>query len=162
MLRKTPGFTCAAVLTLAPGIGVNPAIFSIVTGVLLQPLPYPQPEQLVVVARTAPRFDHPVPVSGPNFLDWRARARQFQFLAGFDGRGFTVMFGNEPENILGAAVSPNFLSVLQVAPILGRNFLAPEEHTGNDRVALITHSFWKRSEERRVGKECRSRWSPYH
>src|SRR5438132_9029937 len=102
MLRKNPGFTAVAALTLALGIGVNTAIFSIVNGVLLQPLPYPQPEQLVVVARTAPRFDHPVPVSGPNFLDWRARARQFQFLAGFDGRGFTVMFGNEPENILGA------------------------------------------------------------
>jgi len=53
------------------------------------------------------------------------------------------MFGNEPENILGAAVSPNFLSVLEIAPILGRNFLEPEEHTGNDRVALLTHSFWK-------------------
>src|SRR5437899_8849166 len=143
MLFKNPGFTAVAVLTLALGIGANTAIFSIVNGVVLQPLPYPRPEQLVVVARTAPRFDHPVPVSGANFLDWRARARQFQFLAGFDGRGFTVMFGNEPENILGAAVSPNFLSVLEVAPILGRNFLEPEEHTGNDHVALLTHSFWK-------------------
>ena len=143
MLLKNLGFTAVAVLTLAIGIGANTAIFSIVNGVLLQPLPYPRPEQLVVVARTAPRFDHPVPVSGPNFLDWRTRARQFQFLAAFDGRGFTVMFGNEPENILGAAVSPNFLSVLQVAPILGRNFLEPEEHTGNDHVAVITHSFWK-------------------
>src|SRR5438552_19043898 len=127
MLRKNPGFTAVAALTLALGIGVNTAIFSIVNGVLLQPLLYPQPEQLVVVARTAPRFDHPVPVSGPNFLDWRARARQFQFLAGFDGRGFTVMFGNEPDDILGAAVSPNFLSVLEAAPILGRDFLEPEE-----------------------------------
>ncbi len=143
MLVKNPGFTAVAVLTLALGIGANTAIFSIVNGVLLQPLPYPHPEQLVVVARTAPRFDHPVPVSGPNFLDWRARDRQFQSLAGFDGRGFTVMFGNEPENILGAAVSPNFLSVLEIAPILGRNFLEPEEHTGNDHVALLTHSFWK-------------------
>src|SRR5712691_209780 len=100
MLLKNPGFMAVAVLTLGLGIGANTAIFSIVNGVLLQPLPYPHPEQLVVVARTAPRFDHPVPVSGPNFLDWRARARQFQFLAGFDGRGFTVMFGSEPENIL--------------------------------------------------------------
>jgi putative ABC transport system permease protein len=142
-LLKNPGFTVVVVLTLALGIGANTAIFSIVNGVLLQPLPYPHPEQLVVVARTAPRFDHPVPVSGPNFLDWRARATQFQFLAGFDGRGFTVMFGDEPENVLGAAVSSNFLSVLQVAPILGRNFLEPEEHTGNDRVALISQAFWK-------------------
>jgi predicted permease len=143
MLLKNPGFTAVAVLTLALGIGANTAIFSIVNGVLLQPLPYPHPEQLVVVARTAPRFDHPVPVSGPNFLDWRARATQFQFLAGFDGRGFTVMFGNEPENVLGAAVSSDFLSVLQVAPILGRNFLEPEERTGHDRVALIGRAFWK-------------------
>src|SRR5216684_4035730 len=143
MLLKNPGFTAVAVLTLALGIGANTAIFSIVNGVLFQPLPYPHPEQQVVVARTAPRFDHHVPVSGPNFLDWRARARQFQFLAGFDGRGFTVMFGNEPENILGAAVSPNFLSVLEVAPILGRNFVEQEERTGHDRVAVITHSFWK-------------------
>jgi len=84
-----------------------------------------------------------VPVSGPNFLDWRARDRQFQFLAGFDGRGFTVMFGNEPENILGAAVSPNFLSVLENRANPRPQFLEPEEHTGNDRVALLTHSFWK-------------------
>jgi putative ABC transport system permease protein len=143
MLLKNPGFTAVAVLTLALGIGANTAIFSIVNGVLLQPLPYPHPEQLAVVARTAPRFDHPVPVSGPNFLDWRARARQFRFLAGFDGRGFTVMLGNEPELVLGAAVSPNFLSVLEVAPILGRNFVEQEEHTGNDHIALITHAFWK-------------------
>jgi putative ABC transport system permease protein len=143
MLRKNPGFTLVAVLTLALGIGANTAIFSIVNGVLLQPLPYPHPEQLVVVARTAPRFDHPVPVSGPNFLDWRARATQFQSLAGFDGRGFTIMLGNQPEHILGAAVSFNFLSVLQVRPVLGRDFSAAEEHTGNDHVALLSHAFWK-------------------
>ncbi len=143
MLRKNSGFTLVAVLTLALGIGANTAIFSIVNGVLLQPLPYPRPEQLVVAARTEPRFDHPVPVSGPNFLDWRARATQFQSLAGFDGRGFTIMLGNHPEHVLGAAVSFNFLSVLQVTPVLGRDFLATEEHAGNDHVALVSHAFWK-------------------
>jgi putative ABC transport system permease protein len=142
-LRKNPGFTVVAVITLALGIGANTAIFSIVDGVLLQPLPYPHSEQLVVVARTAPRFDHPVPVSGPNFLDWRARATQLQSLAGFDGRGFTVMLGKEPEHVLGAAVSFNFLSVLQVAPVLGRNFLETEEHAGHDHAALVSHAFWK-------------------
>jgi putative ABC transport system permease protein len=143
MLRKNPGFTVVAVLTMALGIGANTAIFSIVNGILLQPLPYPHPEQLVVVARTAPRFDHPVPVSGPNFLDWRARATQIQSLAGFDGRGFTIMLGNQPEHILGAAVSFNFFSVLQVTPTLGRDFSAAEEHAGRDRVALVTNAFWK-------------------
>jgi len=143
MLRKSPGFTAVAVITLALGIGANSAIFSIVYGVILQPLPYARPEQLVVVARTAPRFDHPVPVSGPNFLDWRARATQFQSLAGFDGRGFAVMRGNEPEVVLGAAVSYNFLSVLQVSPELGRDFLETEEHAGSDHVALVSHAFWK-------------------
>jgi putative ABC transport system permease protein len=143
MLRKNPGFTAVAVLTLALGIGANTAIFSIVNGVLLQPLPYPHSEQLVVVARTAPMFDHPVPVSGPNFLDWRARAKEFQSLAGFDGRGFTVMLGNEPEHVLGAAVSYNFMQVLQVTPAFGRDFLEQEEHTGNDHVALVTNGFWK-------------------
>jgi putative ABC transport system permease protein len=142
MLRKNPGFTTVAVVTLGLGIGANTAIFSIVNGVLLQPLPYPHSELLVVVARTEPRFDHPVPVSGPNFLDWRARAKQFQSLAGFDGRGFTLMVGNEPEHILGAAVSYNFLKVLQVAPTLGRDFLESEEHMSN-RVALVSHGFWK-------------------
>jgi putative ABC transport system permease protein len=143
MLRKNPGFTAVAVLTLALGIGANTAIFSIVNGILLQPLSYPHPEQLVVVARTAPRFDHPVPVSGPNFLDWRSRTTQFQSLAGFDGRGFTIMIGNQPEHILGAAISSSFFSVLQVTPILGRDFSAAEEHTGSDHVALVTNAFWK-------------------
>src|SRR5215472_11978624 len=116
MLCKSPSFTAVVVLTLALGIGANTAIFSIVNGVMLQPLLYRHPEQLVVVARTVPRFDHPVPVSGPNFLDWRARATQFQSLAGFDGRGVAVMLGNQPENISGAAVSSTFFSVLQVTP----------------------------------------------
>jgi len=115
------------------GIGANTAIFSIVNGVLLQPLPYLHSEELVVVARTEPRFDHPVPVSGPNFLDWRVRAKEFQSLAGFDGRGFALMLGNEPEHILGAAVSYNFLQVLQVVPAFGRDFLKSEEH-----LAMIT------------------------
>src|SRR5438552_3877066 len=83
-------------------------------------------EHLVVIARTVPRFDHPVPVSGPNFLDWRARATQFQSLAGFDGRGFAVMLGNQPENIIGAEVSSTFFSVLQVTPTLGRDFVRTE------------------------------------
>jgi putative ABC transport system permease protein len=143
MLRKNAGFTFVAVLTLALGIGANTAIFSIVNGVLLEPLPYSHPEQLVAVARTEPRFDHPVPVSGPNFLDWRARATQFESLAGFDGRGFTVMLGNEPEHALGAAVSWNFFSVLRVTPPLGRDFREPEEQKGQNRVALLADSFWR-------------------
>jgi len=143
MLRKSFGFTSVAVLTLALGIGANTAIFSIVNGVMLQPLPYPHPQQLVVIARTVPRFDHPVPVSGPNFLDWRARATQFQSLAGFDGRGFAVMLGNQPENIIGAAVSSTFFSVLQVTPTLGRDFVRTEEETGHDHVAIVSYGFWK-------------------
>src|SRR5207249_6134496 len=111
---------------------------------LLQPLPYLHSEQLIVVARTEPRFDYPVPLSGPNFLDWRARAKGFQSLAGFDGRGFTFMAGNQPEHVLGAAVSFNFLQVLQVAPALGRDFLQQEEHAGSDHVALVTNGFWKK------------------
>src|SRR5260370_33902028 len=154
MLGKTSGFTLVAVLLPPPGIGANTRIFTIVTGVLLQPLRYPRPEQLVVAARTEPRFDHPVPVSGPNFLDWRARATQFQSLAGFDGRGFTIMLGNHPEHVLGAAVSFNFLSVLQGTPVLGRDFLATEEHAGNDQVALGSHAFWKERLGAEVGSGC--------
>ena len=164
MLRKNPGFTVVAALTLALGIGANTAIFSIVNGVLLQPLHYPHPEQLMVVARTAPRFDHPVPVSGPNFLDWRARTTQFQSLAGFDGRGFTVMLGNQPEHVLGAAISFNFLSVLQVTPALGRDFAAAEEHTGSDHVALLSHAFWKErlgSDAGRIGRSLILNGQPF-
>ena len=143
VLRKSPGFTVVAILTLALGIGANTAIFSVVNGVLLQPLPYPNPEQLVSVARTAPRFDHPVPVSGPNFLDWRVRARQFEFMSAVDGRSFTVMFGAEPRQVIGAAVSSSFFGLLKTPMILGRGFLPDEEHRGRDHVAILTYGFWK-------------------
>jgi predicted permease len=143
IFRRSPGFTAVALLTLALGVGANTAIFSVVNGVLLAPLPYPDSQQLVSVARTAPRFDHPVPVSGPNFLDWRNRARQFESMSAVDVRSFTVTLGGEPEQVIGAAVSSNFFHLLKTPLILGRSFLDEEEHFGHDHVTVLTYGFWK-------------------
>jgi putative ABC transport system permease protein len=120
-LRKAPGFTCVALLTLGLGIGANTAIFSIVDGVLLRPLPYEDPSRLVALNETTPRVGT-LSVSHPDFLDWRAQSRTFSDMAAVCQVGFNLAGINQPENISGEAVSPNFLSLLGVRPFLGRDF----------------------------------------
>ncbi len=131
-LRKSPGFTAVALLTLALGIGANTAIFSVVYGVLLRPLPYKDASRLIVLNETTPRVGT-VSVSYPNFLDWRAQSRSFSEMAAVCDVGFNLAGISQPENIHGEAVSPNFLSLLGVRPLLGRDFNASEEKAGTRR-----------------------------
>jgi putative ABC transport system permease protein len=143
-LAKKPGFASVAVLTLALGIGANTAIFSVVYGALLEPLPYNEPSRLVVLNETTPKVGK-VSVSYPNFLDWRKTSHAFSEMAAVEQVGFNLAGAgvSQPEVISGDAVSPNFLSMLGVRPFLGRDFAPSEEKTGAAPVVLLSYSLWK-------------------
>ena len=143
MLRKNPGFTAVAVVTLALGIGANTAIFSVVDAVLLNPVPFPQPDQLVNFyenTRLAPKSV----ISYPNFLDWEREAHDFSGMASWVGDEFTLTGTSEPERLLGQRVCANFFSVLGVRPILGRTFRPEEDQLGGPPVVMIGEGLWKR------------------
>jgi predicted permease len=142
MLVKSPGFTVVAILTLALGIGANTAIFSVVNAVLLRPLPFKNPSQLVVMRETYKLVGN-VSVSYPNFLDWRQQSHSFSALAAVEARGFNLSGVAQPENIGGYAVSPNFLALVGVHPILGRDFLPSEENQGTAPVILLSYQLWQ-------------------
>ena len=144
VLRKSPGFTAVAILTLALAIGANTAIFSFVYGVLLAPLPYRNASRLVVLNETTPRVGV-VSVSYPNFLDWRAQSRSFSQMAYVVQMNFNLAGAgvSRPENIQGDSVSPNFLSLMGVRPFLGRDFEPTEEQAGTQRVLLLGYRLWQ-------------------
>jgi putative ABC transport system permease protein len=142
MLRKKPSFTMAAVLTLALGIGATTAIFSVVNSVLLRKLPYSDSGRIVVMDETNPSVGN-VAVSYPNFLDWRERSQTLAQMAITQNRSFNLSGVSQPESINGYGVSPNFLSLLGVRPILGRDFLPNEEKSGTAPVLLLSYRLWQ-------------------
>src|SRR5262245_32123799 len=129
MLMKKPGFTSTAVITLALGIGATSVIFSFVNGILLRPLPYRDPGQLVLLDETAPkRGIASMGVSYPNFVDWREQNRVFTGVAAYNGGvDYTLTGSGEPEELSCVWVSYNAFEILGMAPILGRTFTAEEE-----------------------------------
>ena len=148
MLAKQPAFTAIAVLTLALGIGANTAIFSVVNAVLLRPLPYPQSEQLILLRErlTGPNGFESGSVSYPNYLDWRAEQRSFIDLALVRAEGVNLSASDAaspPERIRAARVTANYLSILQVAPRLGHDFVAKDDQPGAAKVALISERLWR-------------------
>src|ERR1017187_5610269 len=142
MLRKKPSFTIAAVLTLALGIGATTAIFSVVNSVLLRTLPYSDSARVVVIRETNPSVGQ-VAVSYPNFLDWREQSRTIAQMAAVHNMGFNLSGVNQPESINGYGVSPNFLSLLGVRPMIGRDFLPAEEKSGTAPVLLLSYKLWQ-------------------
>ncbi|HUC55718.1 MAG TPA: ABC transporter permease [Candidatus Cybelea sp.] len=142
LLRKNPGFTAVAVLTLALGIGANAAVFSVVYAVLLRPLPYKEPSRLVVLNEATPKVGN-VSVSYQNFLDWRATSHTFSQMAAVHSLDFNLAGITQPESISGDAVSPNFLSMMGVRPLLGRDFDASEEKAGSAPVVLLNYALWQ-------------------
>ena len=142
MLRKSPGFTTIAVLTLAIGIGANAAIFSVVYGVLLAPLPYHAPERLALLNETTPKVGT-VSVSYPDFLDWRSQSHEFSRMAAVHGAGFNLAGVSQPESISGQAVSSNFLSLLGARPFLGRDFDEAEDKAGTAPAVMLSYSLWE-------------------
>jgi predicted permease len=142
MMRKNLGFTAVAVLTLALGIGANTAIFSVVDGVLLAPLPYSQPDRLVAIWESNPHFSH-VWISYPNFRDWQRNARSFQQMVAFTSVGSDLTFPGTPEHLEGELVSAGFFRVLGVRLALGREFSPQEDQHGGAPVAIISHRLWR-------------------
>jgi predicted permease len=144
-LRKRPGFTLVVVFTLALGIGANTAIFSVVSAVLLAPLPYGQPERLIALfAKNERRNLRQNPVSYANFQDWRAQSQSFEQMAAVRGESFSLTDRGEPERVNGARVTTNILPLLGVRPIAGRDFLPDEEQPEKAAVALISYGLWQR------------------
>jgi putative ABC transport system permease protein len=146
-LRKSRGFAAAAVLVLALGIGANTAIFSVVNSVLLRPLPFPHPEQLVQIWHTPPQTSFPgmkeFAVSAANYLDWAADNHVFQRIAIYTWSSFNLTGTGEPQFVNARRVSSNFFPLLQAQPILGRVFSPEEDQPGHDHVVVLNESFWR-------------------
>src|SRR6266545_3186736 len=143
MLLKNPGFTLIAVITLALGIGANAALFSVVNGVLLNPLPFPQPEQLIALNQSKPNFPRGA-IPYPNFRDWQRENQTFAAMAISRRASFSLLGAGEPEQVDGRWVSASFFSVLGVKPLLGRDFASGEDERGAGPVALISAALWQR------------------
>jgi putative ABC transport system permease protein len=146
VMLKSRGFTVAAVLALALGIGANTAIFSVVNAVLLRPLPYPDPERIMTVwqnreARGGPKLEYTSPA---DFRDWEEQSQTFEHVAAFSGWGPTLTGQAEPEQLRGAVVSHDMFSVLGVEPALGRSFTEAEDQPGGERVVILSNGLWRR------------------
>ncbi len=145
-LRRNPTFTLVAVLTLALGIGASTAIFTVVNGVLLRPLSYPQPRRLVRLWETLPkRSIYRNVINAWNFLDWQSRAQAFEGMAAITtSQTINLSGGGEPVAVDGAAVTTNFFDILGVRPEIGRTFTAEEGILGRGQVAILSHELWQR------------------
>jgi putative ABC transport system permease protein len=163
MLLKKPGFTAVAVLALALGVGANTAIFSVVNGVLLRPLPYKDPDRLVRLGEWSQQVPG-MSVAYPNFLDWREQNHVFEGLAATQFDSYNLTGVDEPERLQGRNVSANFFDLLGVAPALGRSFTADEDRPGAERVCLISYGLWRRrfgGDRKIVGSQLTLNGKPY-
>lgn len=143
MLLKSPGFAIIAIVTLALGISANTALFSVVNGVLLNPLAYPHSEQLVGVYATAPGYGR-TSISYPNFLDWQRDTSTLSSMAVFRNQDYNLTGSTEGERLTGYMISADFFSALQVKPILGRTFRPDEDQIGAAPVVILGGGLWQR------------------
>jgi putative ABC transport system permease protein len=141
ILRKNPGFAAVAILTLALGIGANTAMFSVVYGALLSPLPYPNPDQLVMVWSKTNGHDNPV--SASDYLEWKRQNSTFQDMVAWSDGSFSLSIASRPEVIQTRITSPGFFHMQGIPLSLGRDFLPEEGKVGGDHVAIMTHRLWK-------------------
>src|SRR5262245_20143453 len=144
LLMRAPGFSMVAIATLALGIGANTAIFSTINDVLFRPLPYGDPERIVMVWEDVSYLGFPRNTPAPaNYLDWKARNRVFTDVAATRGAAANLTSGGPPEQVLGRRVTANFFGVLDVKPLAGRTFTEEEDRTGAP-VTVISYGLWQR------------------
>jgi putative ABC transport system permease protein len=146
-LLRRPGFTAIAVITLALGIGANTAIFSVVHGVLLQPLPYPESDRLVSLRQSNAATNPAQPdaqIAPGNFLEWQRQNTSFSSLAAYRTVSYNATGDGNPERLLAARVSVGLFKLLGVQPLVGRDFLAEEDQPGREKVVIISHGLWLR------------------
>jgi putative ABC transport system permease protein len=164
LLCRNPGFTVVALVALALGIGANTAIFSVVSAVLLRPLPYPEPDRLVWIWAHSPTRGIPFHFFlYADFVGWRRQARSFESMSAYFPKAVTVSSG-EPERVTGLQVNAGFLRVFGVRPILGRDFVEEDDQPGARRVCLISHGLWQRrlgSDPNLIGSAVRLDGSDY-
>jgi putative ABC transport system permease protein len=142
VFAKSPAFSVIAILTLALGIGANTAIFSVVNGVLINPLPFHHPEQLVSLFQQMHNFSN-ASISYPNFVDWRRMNTTFSGMAAYRSVEFTLTGNGEPERLRGEMISAGFFEILGVNPAVGRNFSADDDRLGAEPACMITEGLWK-------------------
>src|SRR5262245_61216988 len=143
VLGKSWSFAAIAILTLALGIGANTALFSVVNGVLLNPLPFPNAEQLVALYSKTPTFEESS-VAYPNFLDWQKDSHSFSALGAFRSEDYSLTGTGDPERLHGHMVSAEFFSAYGINPVLGRNIRPEEDQAGAGPVVIISEELWKR------------------
>jgi putative ABC transport system permease protein len=162
ILRKNPGFTAVAALTLALGIGANTAIFSVIYGALLAPLPYPNPDQLVMV--WARINGHNNAVSAGDYLDWKHQNAAFQDVVAWSGGSFSLSIAGHPEAIQARITSPGFFNMQGIPLFLGRDFVSEEGQVGKEHVLIMTNRLWRErfgSDAHIIGRQLRLNREPY-
>src|ERR1017187_5804580 len=160
-LRKSLGFTTTAVITLALGIGVNTAIFTAVYATLLAPMPYPQPDQLVMVWSKIQGFHNGI--AAQDFVDWKNQSKSFQDLNAWTGGSFNLATKDQPEYVEGQFTTPGFYRTMGVKFQYGRDFLPEEAVAGKEHVVVLVNKEWKKlgSDPNIVGKQIRIDGTPY-
>lgn len=144
-LRRSPGFTLTSVLSIALGIGANTAIFSVLHGVLLRPLPFDRPESLVTVGHVYSQINLRTGVSGAGYQFYRAEGRVFSRAAAFTNWAANLALGGNPERLQGQRATADYFATLGITPVIGRGFLPEEEQLGNDRVVILSEGLWSRA-----------------
>jgi len=165
VLRQSPGFALAAVVTLAIGIGANAAMFSVIRAVLLRPLPFPESNRVVWVWETDENRNVRNGTASPaEFLDWQDQNHVFEELSAWRMLFFTITGNGEPEQDWGSQVTGNFFRMLRVKPFLGRDFLAEEEQPGHEQVVILSYAFWERrygGDRNIIGRDITVDYKPY-
>lgn len=165
MLRKNPGFTAVATIILAIGIGANTAIFSVFNSVLLKPLPFKEPNRLVVIWETSLKDRTTIsPISSADFIAWKDQTRAFEQIADWRFLYFNLSGRDQPERVQGLTVSASFLTLLGAPVQRGRTFLAEEEQAGHDKVVVLSDALWRRrfgEDPHLVGQKINIEGEPY-